>query len=84
MNQIHGINNYLSVDISDWFYLVDALRKENIKTIQEAVDICRHELISIYQHTTDLQIMSMMYTHYLFLYALLEFEQSFSNNKSLF
>ena len=83
-NQIQPINNYLDVDHVDYFDMLLRLHNHGINSIQDAVEICKAEILKHYQYSTDLQLLAMMYTHYLFLYALLEYKRARKSNKSLF
>jgi predicted RNA-binding protein with EMAP domain len=84
IKQILPINNYLDVDHVDYWDMLLRLSKRNINTIQDAVDICKAEILKHYQHSTDLELLACVYTHYLFLFALLEFERARANGQSIF
>jgi hypothetical protein len=74
-NQLVALNNYLDVNYIDWWELRPKLCKEKIYSIDEAVQICRDEIIRLYSGDSDLQCKAIIFDHYLFLYAIREYHQ---------
>ncbi len=72
MAQLVELNNFLEVDYIDWWELRERLYKEEIYTIDQAVEICRHEIIRLYSGDSDLQVKAAIFEHYLYLCAMRE------------